>query len=82
MQAKWDEEYEPASLPLALKRRRRRILPRREFEERHEEHPFWAEQAKRIIASTLADLLAKRKAVYQRLRAAYRHNSKERKKGM
>lgn len=77
-----DEEYEPVRLPLALKRPRRRILPRRDLEERRDDDPFWVQQAKRIIGAILADLLAKRKAVYRRLRAAYRHNSEQRKKGM
>jgi len=101
-----DEEYEPARLPLALKRPRRRLLPRRDLRLQHEEDPFWTEQARRMIEAaacwfkeypmgdktlasvfttiraSLDDLLAKRKAVYRRLRAAYRHNSEERKKGM
>jgi hypothetical protein len=68
-----DPEHERVTLPLARKRRRRTIGPRRALEVRQGD-PFWTEQAKRVIRLALDALLGERQLLYRLLRAEYRRN--------
>jgi hypothetical protein len=72
-----DDEYEPVTLALSHKRRRRPLSPRSELREstKTTTDPFWADQAHWMIRATLNVLFAKRKTLYRKLRAEYRRNS-------